>query len=281
VARSMPLRFFRRVRIAKGLTLNLSKRGASLSAGRRGARVTFGRRGARATAGVPGTGVSYTSRLGCLLPAALVIVALLTACAPAGDGPIAGQAGARSNAPVPSPVSPVGSLRPSDPAAPLPAAPTVAPLSTPTLPTTPPTPRLTTVPPVPAVPTLAPAPLPTLAPPTLAPPTLPPPTVAPALPTLAPALPPAAGVTFTFVKSPVSPGGTGQVNVATAPNAACTIVVTYKSGPSTAQGLIPKTADGNGNVSWTWNIGTNTTAGTWPIDVRCGAATAHATFVVL
>src|SRR5437867_1114422 len=32
VARSMPLRFFRRVRIAKGLTLNLSKRGASLSA---------------------------------------------------------------------------------------------------------------------------------------------------------------------------------------------------------------------------------------------------------
>jgi len=277
----MPLRFFRRVRIAKGLTLNLSKRGASLSAGRRGARVTFGRRGARATTGVPGTGVSYTSRLGCLLPAALVIVALLTACAPAGDGPIAGQAGARStnvstsaspsarsNAPVPSPVSPVGSLRPSDPAVPLPAAPTVAPPSTPTLPTTPPTPRLTTVPPVPALPTLAP-------------PTLPPPTLAPALPTVAPALPPAAGVAFTFVKSPVAPNGTGQVTVATAPNAACTIVVTYKSGPSTAQGLIPKTADGNGNVSWTWNIGTNTTAGTWPIDVRCGAATAHATFVVL
>src|SRR5207249_3463588 len=153
-------------------------------------RVTFGRRGARATAGVPGTGVSYTSRLGCLLPAALVIVALLTACAPAGDGPIAGQAGARSNAPVPSPVSPVGSLRPSDPAAPLPAAPTVAPLSTPTLPTTPPTPRLTTVPPVPAVPTLAPAPLPTLAPPTLAPtpapPTLSPPTLAPPTLSLAP-----------------------------------------------------------------------------------------------
>src|SRR5256712_1934020 len=259
VARSMPLRFFRRVRIAKGLTLNLSKRGASLSAGRRGARVTFGRRGARATAGVPGTGVSYTSRLGCLLPAALVIVALLTACAPAGDGPIAGQAGARStnaptsappgarsNAPVPSPVSPV--------------VPTVAPLSTPTPPITPPTPRLTTVPPVPAVPTLAPAPLQTLAPPTLAPPTLPPPTVAPALPTVAPALPPAAGVAFTFVKSPVAPNGTGQVTVATAPNAACTIVVTYKSGPSMAQGLVPKVADGNGSVNWTWNIGPNTTA---------------------
>ena len=199
----MPLRFFRRVRIAKGLTLNLSKRGASLSAGRRGARVTFGRRGARATTGVPGTGVSYTSRLGCLLPAALVIVALLTACAPAGDGPIAGQAGARStdasdsaslsarsNATVPSPVSPAASLRPSDPAAPLPAAPTVAPLSTPTLPITPPTPRLTTIPPVPAVPTLAPAPLPTLVPPTLAPtpapPTLSPRTLAPPTPSLPP-----------------------------------------------------------------------------------------------
>ena len=88
-------------------------------------------------------------------------------------------------------------------------------------------------------------------------------------------------MTFTFVKSPVSPGGTGLVNVATAATATCAIVVTYKSGPSTAQGLLPKVADAAGTVSWSWNIGTNTMAGTWPIAVTCGSTTARTTFVVL
>jgi len=54
------LRFFRRVRIAPGLTLNLSKSGASLSAGVRGARYTVGPRGRRTTVGLPGTGLFYT-----------------------------------------------------------------------------------------------------------------------------------------------------------------------------------------------------------------------------
>jgi micrococcal nuclease len=82
------------------------------------------------------------------------------------------------------------------------------------------------------------------------------------------------------VKSPVSPGGTGQVTVATAPNATCTIVVTYMSGASRAQGLIPQVASASGTARWTWIIGTNTTAGTWPIVVTCGNATARTTFVV-
>jgi tetratricopeptide (TPR) repeat protein len=56
----MPFRFFRRLRIAPGLTLNVSKRGASVSAGRRGARVTAGTSGTRATAGLTGTGLHYT-----------------------------------------------------------------------------------------------------------------------------------------------------------------------------------------------------------------------------
>ncbi len=58
------LRFFRRVRIAPGLTLNLSKHGASLSAGVRGAHVTVGRNGLRRTVGLPGTGIYYTSQHG-------------------------------------------------------------------------------------------------------------------------------------------------------------------------------------------------------------------------
>lgn len=56
----MAFRFFRRFRIAPGVTLNLSKSGASLSAGPRGAKVTVGSRGVRRTLGLPGTGLYYT-----------------------------------------------------------------------------------------------------------------------------------------------------------------------------------------------------------------------------
>ena len=60
----MGFRLFRRIRIAPGLSVNLSKGGLSLSAGVRGARVTVGRRGVRRTVGLPGTGVSYTETSG-------------------------------------------------------------------------------------------------------------------------------------------------------------------------------------------------------------------------
>lgn len=56
----MGLRFYRRVRIAPGFTLNLGKRGASVSVGRRGLHTTFGTHGIRNTVGLPGTGLYYT-----------------------------------------------------------------------------------------------------------------------------------------------------------------------------------------------------------------------------
>lgn len=59
----MPLRFQKRLRLGKGLWINLSKGGASLSLGRRGATINFGRRGVQGTAGVPGTGISWRERL--------------------------------------------------------------------------------------------------------------------------------------------------------------------------------------------------------------------------
>jgi hypothetical protein len=58
----MSWRFYRRVRLAPGLTLNLSKRGVSASVGVRGAHVTVGRSGVRETVGLPGTGLSYTEQ---------------------------------------------------------------------------------------------------------------------------------------------------------------------------------------------------------------------------
>jgi hypothetical protein len=57
-------RFYRRVRIFPGLTVNLSKSGPSLSVGVRGAHVTVGQRGIRKTVGIPGTGIYYTSSTG-------------------------------------------------------------------------------------------------------------------------------------------------------------------------------------------------------------------------
>jgi hypothetical protein len=57
----MALRFFHRIRIAPGFTLNLTKRGASVSVGRRGAHLTIGTSGVRETVGLPGTGIFYTA----------------------------------------------------------------------------------------------------------------------------------------------------------------------------------------------------------------------------
>jgi tetratricopeptide (TPR) repeat protein len=53
-------RFWRRIRLLPGVTLNLSKSGPSLSIGPRGAKVTIGGRGVRKTLGMPGTGLSYS-----------------------------------------------------------------------------------------------------------------------------------------------------------------------------------------------------------------------------
>lgn len=56
----MSFRFWRRVRLAPGVTLNLSKSTASLSLGPRGAKYTISPRGNRSTAGITGTGLFYT-----------------------------------------------------------------------------------------------------------------------------------------------------------------------------------------------------------------------------
>jgi hypothetical protein len=58
------LRFYRRVHLCPGLSVNLSRSGPSLSLGVRGAHVTVGRRGMTKTVGIPGTGIFYTSRQG-------------------------------------------------------------------------------------------------------------------------------------------------------------------------------------------------------------------------
>ena len=57
----MSFRFWRRIKITPGVTLNLSRSGGSLSFGPRGAKFTVGSRRKRATMGIPGTGLFYTT----------------------------------------------------------------------------------------------------------------------------------------------------------------------------------------------------------------------------
>jgi hypothetical protein len=60
----MALRFRRSVKIIPGMRLNFGKRGVSVSAGIRGANVTIGKHGAYGNAGIPGTGLSFRSKMG-------------------------------------------------------------------------------------------------------------------------------------------------------------------------------------------------------------------------
>ena len=58
------LRLWRRIRVAPGVSVNLSKCGPSVSVGPRGAKTTIGRRGIRRPIGIPGTGIYATDRSG-------------------------------------------------------------------------------------------------------------------------------------------------------------------------------------------------------------------------
>lgn len=119
-----------------------------------------------------------------------------------------------------------------------------------------------------SVPTPSPTPSPT---PTTPTPRTPTPSPTPSA-TLVPTLTPTATATpitleMVSVTSSVARGADATLRARTAPGAYCTITVYYKSGPSEAAGLSPKTADAQGNVSWTWRVGTNTTPGSWRIVV--------------
>lgn len=68
----------------------------------------------------------------------------------------------------------------------------------------------------------------------------------------------------------VSPGNEASVTIKTAPGAEGTIEVLYNSGPSKAKGLVPQTADSNGNITWTWKVGTRTAPGDYDVDITAG-----------
>ncbi len=64
VIETMGFRFYKRLHICPGLSVNLSRSGPSLTMGVRGAHLTVGGKGITRTVGLPGTGIYYTSRAG-------------------------------------------------------------------------------------------------------------------------------------------------------------------------------------------------------------------------
>jgi hypothetical protein len=60
----MGFRSGKRIKIAQGLSLNMGSRGFSLRAGVKGAGYTVGTSGHRVSGGLPGTGVSFSHKLG-------------------------------------------------------------------------------------------------------------------------------------------------------------------------------------------------------------------------
>lgn len=62
-------------------------------------------------------------------------------------------------------------------------------------------------------------------------------------------------------------GSDATLGAQSLPGATCSITVYYKSGPSSAAGLVSKVADAECNVSWTWRVGSRTAPGTYRIVV--------------
>ncbi|MGO4543585.1 TadE/TadG family type IV pilus assembly protein [Paenibacillus sp. 2TAB23] len=65
--------------------------------------------------------------------------------------------------------------------------------------------------------------------------------------------------------TPLRPGRKASVIVKTAPGAAISLEVTYKSGSSKAKHLGEAVADSEGYIKWTWHVSGNTTPGIWEL----------------
>lgn len=82
------------------------------------------------------------------------------------------------------------------------------------------------------------------------------------------------GVAIQSFSSSVQRGTNASIGIRTRPQAACSIRVTYSQTPDQAKeskdgGLIPKTADEYGSVSWTWSVEADRPVGSWPVEVTC------------
>lgn len=85
-------------------------------------------------------------------------------------------------------------------------------------------------------------------------------------------------ITLVNLTSPVGAGAMATITIKGAPNTNYGITVYYDSGASNADGLYAKQSDGNGNVTWTWKVGTRTHSGTHSIVISGGGNTYNTSF---
>lgn len=78
------------------------------------------------------------------------------------------------------------------------------------------------------------------------------------------------GITLVSDSLDASPGSEASITVHVGAGVSGTIEVDYKSGPSHVRGLEPKTSGPDGNITWSWTVGTHTTLGDWPVVVTAG-----------
>ncbi len=83
------------------------------------------------------------------------------------------------------------------------------------------------------------------------------------------------------VTSPVGRNQKATVIVSGMPDTLYQISVYYSTTVSTASGLEPKQSDSNGEVSWTWKVGSRTAAGAHKIVITGGGETLEFEFVTL
>lgn len=85
--------------------------------------------------------------------------------------------------------------------------------------------------------------------------------------------PPAAnapeGVAIDSLLAPVKAGSNVMLTARTNAGSNCTITAVYAGVPGKDSGLVPKTADAYGIVSWSWTVGPAVPAGSWPVTVTC------------
>lgn len=77
------------------------------------------------------------------------------------------------------------------------------------------------------------------------------------------------GASVMTISSPITPGMTSSMSVKTLSGAVCKISAEYNKVKSQHPGLIPKTADEYGLVSWQWELAPSTPLGDWPVEVVC------------
>lgn len=81
-------------------------------------------------------------------------------------------------------------------------------------------------------------------------------------------------------KLTVKAGAMATLSYTGEPNTEYKISVYYSSGASKAAGLVAKTSNASGDVSWTWKVGTNTKPGEYRVAITGGNKTTEKLLIV-